>query len=86
MSAAAVKKQQPPDRVQGLGFRVSAFPRPPNYPLLYQKYPLLRAIAALLRGTWRSRSGAGFRIWVLIVTLWSLVVTDRADRGETTGQ
>ena len=26
--------------------------RPPNYPLLYPKYPLLRAIRTLLEGTW----------------------------------
>ena len=25
---------------------------PPNYPLFYPKYPLLRTIRALLRGTW----------------------------------
>ena len=27
-------------------------PRPSNYPPLYPKYPLLRAIRALLKGTW----------------------------------
>ena len=27
-------------------------PAPPNYPLLYPKYPLLRTIRALLKGTW----------------------------------
>ena len=36
-----------------------ADPRPPNYPLLYPKYPLLRAIRALLEGTW----GGPGRAW-----------------------
>ena len=27
-------------------------PAPPNYPLSYPEYPLLRAITALLKGTW----------------------------------
>ena len=27
-------------------------PRPPNHPLIYPKYPLLRAIRTLLKGTW----------------------------------
>ena len=33
---------------------VVSIPRPPNYPiiLIYPKYPLLRAIRALLKGPW----------------------------------
>ena len=30
--------------------RVANLSRPPNYPLIYPKYPLLRTIRALLRG------------------------------------
>ena len=30
----------------------STLSRPPNYPLIYPKDPLLRTIRALLRGTW----------------------------------
>ena len=32
--------------------RVEGLPAPPNYPVLYPKYPLLRTIRALLKGTW----------------------------------
>ena len=41
--------------------RVANLPRPPNYPLIYPKYPLLRTIKALLRGTWGVL--VGFRVW-----------------------
>ena len=33
-------------------WRPRGSPRPPNYPLLYPKYPLLRTIRAPLKGTW----------------------------------
>ena len=49
-SASRHHEHWPPTRNQGLGFRV--LPRPPNYPLTYPKYPLLRAIRAPLKGPW----------------------------------
>ena len=36
----------------GLEFRFVGLPRPPNYPLIYPKYPLLRTIRALLKVSW----------------------------------
>ena len=30
----------------------AGLPRPPNYPLIYPNYPLLRAIRAPLKGPW----------------------------------
>ena len=45
---------------RGSRFRFKAYPAPPNYPLSYPKYPLLRAIKALLKGTWGVLDGLGF--------------------------
>ena len=48
-------------RYQGLGFRgLGSLPRPPNYPLTYPKYPLLRAMRAPLKGPWGVL--VGFRV------------------------
>ena len=33
---------------------------PPNYPLMYPKYPLFRAIKTLLKGAWEGPGGSGF--------------------------
>ena len=60
-------------------------PRPPNHPLIYPKYPLLRAIRTLLKGTWgvvvgfyintlgNPRTliiGVGFQVWGLRHVRW----------------
>ena len=51
-------------KVQGLVFGFGGSPRPPpNYPLIYHKYTLFRAIRTLLKGLWEVLGNLeGFRV------------------------
>ena len=50
-------------KVQGLVFGFGVVLDPPNYPLIYHKYTLFRAIRTLLKGLWEVLGNLeGFRV------------------------